>query len=177
MQRPWKLPLTILALVLALIAYVSYESALAATSAADPVYVHMNAANDFLESVVAVHPGQPVVFVNQDTDAHTIVGYDPSTGKQPVAIDGKANGTQGAGHGVGTFTVRLTKPGIYPYYCSVHARLSKTFGSAVQPAPRKGADGYGGAMAGVIIVTDDASLLAQNPKTSARKVLPNFFGG
>ncbi|TAM59587.1 Cupredoxin [bacterium] len=149
----------------------------AAQAAPGPVYVHMNGANDFLEPVVAVEPGQPVVFVNQDTDAHTIVGFDPQTGRRPLAINGRAAGTPGASHGVGTYTVRLSRPGIYTYYCSVHAALVKTFGQAVQAAPRRGVNGFGGAMSGVIIVTHDRRLLAENPKTSATRVLRGFFGG
>ncbi|HVA38974.1 MAG TPA: Cupredoxin [Candidatus Dormibacteraeota bacterium] len=148
-----------------------------AAAAESPVYVHMNGANDFLEPVVAVRPGQAVVFVNQDTGIHTIIGYDPATGKVLSNIDGDVKGTPGAGHPVAAYTVKLTKPGIYSYYCSVHAQLVKTFGGAVQAAPRKGVDGFGGAMAGVIIVTSDPHLLGANPKTSARKILPGFYGG
>lgn len=146
-------------------------------SAPAPVYVHMNGANDFLEPVVAVRPGQSVVFVNQDTDPHTIVGFDPQTGRHPLAINGRAAGTPGAGHAAGTFTVTLSRPGIYSYYCSLHATLSKTYRGAAQAAPRKGVDGYGGAMAGVIIVTSDPRLLSGNPKTAAQRILPGFFGG
>ena len=162
----------VIALLLALAASVP-----AAYAAPAPVYVHMNGTNDFLEPVVAVRPGQPVIFVNQDTDPHTIVGFDPRSGRQPLAINGRAAGTPGAGHAVGTFTVTLARPGLYYYYCSLHARLSKTFGTAVQAAPRKGVNGYGGAMAGVIVVTSDPRLLSENPKTTTQRVLPGFFGG
>ncbi|TAM76310.1 Cupredoxin [bacterium] len=167
------LPLSLV--MVALLALAAGE--LPANAAPAPIYVHMNGTNDFLESVVAVRPGQPVVFVNEDTDPHTIVGFDALTGKQPLAINGRAAGTPGAAHGVGTFTVTLARAGIYSYYCSLHARLSKTYGGAVQAAPRKGVDGYGGAMAGVIIVTSDPSLLSRNPKTTVRRVLPDFFSG
>ena len=48
-------------------------AATAATPKAAPVYVHMNGANMFLESVVVVRPGQDVVFVDQDTGAEIAV--------------------------------------------------------------------------------------------------------
>ena len=142
-----------------------------------PVYIHMNGGNEFLEPTVAVSPGEPVVFVNEDTEPHTVLGYHPSTGKLNPAIDGDPAGTPGAGHPVATYTVSLKKPGIYAYYCSVHAVLAKTYGSAVQPAHRPGVHGYPGAMAGEIIVTTDPSLIAQNPASSAKKVLNGYFGG
>jgi hypothetical protein len=137
----------------------------------------MNGANDFLESVVAVRPGQPVVFVNQDTDAHTIVGYDPTTGMVDRAFSARVAGTPGPGHPVATATFRFTKPGVYPYYCSVHARLVRTYGRMVQPARRTGINGFGGVMAGVVIVTNDPALLHADPPTASRRILSDFFGG
>ena len=153
------------------------SSAQAGATSSAPVYIHMNGRNDFLEPIVAVSPGEPVVFVNEDTGIHTVLGYHPSTGKLDPAIDGDLAGTPGAGHPVATYTVRLKKPGIYAYYCSVHAVLSKTYGTAVQPAHRPGVHGYPGAMAGEIIVTTDPALIAQNPASSAKKVLNGYFGG
>ncbi len=168
--------LAALSLSLALVGCAT-SSAQTAGSGGGPVYIHMNGRNDFLEPVVAVAPGQPVVFVNEDTGVHTVLGYHPSTGKLNRAIDGDLAGTPGPGHPVATYTVKLTKPGIYAYYCSVHAVLAKTFGTAVQPAHRPGVHGYPGAMAGEIIVTTDPKLIAQNPATSAKKVLDGYFGG
>ncbi len=148
----------------------------ARATANEPVYVHMNGANDFLEPIVAVRPGEPVVFVNQDTGMHTIVGYDPLTGARDSAIDGVVAGTPGPGHPLPTYTVRLAKPGVYAYYCSVHAILFKAFGHAVQPAHRPGADGLG-SMAGYIIVTTDPALPKSNPPTSRERIVPGYFGG
>uniref|UniRef100_E6Q144 Putative Cupredoxin n=1 Tax=mine drainage metagenome TaxID=410659 RepID=E6Q144_9ZZZZ len=164
-------------LSLALVGCAASSGGTGGTNSSAPVYIHMNGGNEFLEPTVAVSPGEPVVFVNQDTEPHTVLGYHPSTGKLNPAINGDPAGTPGAGHPVATYTVRLKKPGIYAYYCSVHAVLAKTYGTAVQPAHRPGVHGYPGAMAGEIIVTTDPTLIAQNPASSAKKVLNGYFGG
>jgi hypothetical protein len=38
-------------------------------------------------------------------------------------------------------------------------------------------DGFGDPMAGLIIVTTDPRLLADNPPSTRQKILPNYFGG
>jgi plastocyanin len=143
-----------------------------------PVYVHMDGANAFVESVVAVAPGEPVIFVNEDTGYHMVSGYDPLTGApDPVINSGMLMGTPGPKAGVHTYKLILTKPGIYSYYCPVHAILSKIYHHSVQPAHRPGVHGFPGAMAGIIIVTTDPALIAQNPPSSAKKILSDYFGG
>lgn len=146
-------------------------------AAAPPVYVHMNGANMFLESVVVVRPGQPVVFVDQDTGAHTIIGYDPLTGRTSKRFDGSVQGTPGPGHPVHTYTIAFKHPGLQFYYCSVHAELVKEPGGRTVPKKRPTVHGFGDPMAGLIIVTTDPALLAANPPTSHQKILPNYFGG
>jgi plastocyanin len=143
-----------------------------------PVYVHMNGSNFFLESNVAVEPGQPVVFVSQDTGGvHTIIGFDAQTGGSMAAINGTVQKTAGPGHRLDTYTVRLKTIGVYPYYCSVHAVLEKTRGGSVQPAHRPGVDGFKGAMAGTIVVTHDRALIDANPQSSRTMIVSGFFGG
>lgn len=148
-----------------------------AAAASSPVYVHMNGKNDFLESVVAVRPGQPVIFVNQDTGKHAVAGYNPLTGKVSTTFNRVVRGTPGPGHTVHTYKVVFHKRGIHYYYCYIHARLQKVFGKRVQPAHRKGVPGFDGAMAGVIIVTNDAALIKDDPPSSHKKILPHFYGG
>lgn len=142
-----------------------------------PVYVHMNGANMFLENVVAVRPGQPVVFVNEDTGNHTIVGYDPQTGRISSRFDGAVQGTPGPGHAVHTYAVRFAHPGLRFYYCSVHAELMKEPGGRMMPKKRPTVHGFGDPMAGLVIVTRDPALLASNPASSREKILPGYFGG
>ncbi len=149
----------------------------AAPAARAPVYVHMNGANMFLENVVVVQPGQPVVFVDEDTGAHTIIGYNPATGATSKTFEGAVQGTPGPGHAVHTYTITFRHPGLKYYYCSVHAKLVKEPGGRTVPKKRPTVHGFGDPMAGLIIVTDDPHLLADNPKTGRSKILPSYFGG
>lgn len=142
-----------------------------------PVYVHMNGANMFLENPIAVRPGQPVVFVNEDTGAHTIIGFSAKTGKLSTHFDGAVAGTMGSGHPVHTYKITFKNQGIVHYYCSVHAVLAKEPGGRTVAKVRPGVHGFGDPMAGVIIVTTDAKLIAANPTTTTEKILPGYFGG
>jgi len=148
-----------------------------------PVYVHMNGLNDFLPTLVIVRPNQPVVFVNQDTGVHSIRGYNPINGRllkdiyTPVIV-----GTPGAGHPVHTYTVRLSRPGIYYYICTIHAHLVSVYRPPHHaepyrlPTKRAGVNGYGGSMAGVIVVTRNPALLKSNPPIVHQRILPDFWG-
>jgi plastocyanin len=149
----------------------------AAARADPPVYIHMNGGNYFLEPVVAVRPGQQVIFVNQDTDAHTIVGYDPATGATSRQFNRIVPGTKGAGHAIHRYAVSFPSPGLEAYFCSVHAELKTTFGSGVQPVKRAKTDGFPGPMSGLVIVTTDPALLHGNPPTTAAETVAGFFGG
>ena len=164
-----------IAAMLALAALLAPLPARAAPPA--PVYIHMNGGNYFLEPVVVVRPGQQVVFVNQDTDGHTIVGYDAATGDASSSFAGTVLGTKGPEDKVATYALSFAKPGIESYFCSVHAELKPTLGKAVQPVKLKTTHGFAGPMAGVIVVTADPALLAHNPPTTAEKIVPGFFGG
>ncbi len=148
----------------------------ASAAALPPVYVHMNGFNAFVESVVAVQPGQPVIFVDEDTGAHTIQGYNPATGK-PTKLFGMVLGTKGPGHKISTFKAVFKNPGVHYYYCTMHAMLEKVYHHSVQPAHRPTAHGFAGAMAGIVIVTRDPALLAENPTTCKEKILSDYFGG
>lgn len=169
-----------LRLVLILALCMPFAPALAAGNGSEslsPVYVHMNGENDFLESVVAVRPGQQVIFVNQDTGEHVVRGYDPYNGKMSDSFYDHLKGTEGPGHPLATYEVSFKTKGFHFYYCSIHARLQKVYHEEVRPAHRKGIPGYEGAMAGLIVVTTDPALLQSNPKTSHEKTLSDFWGG
>ncbi|TAN25112.1 MAG: Cupredoxin [Castellaniella sp.] len=166
----------ILVAALAAVTVGGLTSAQAATSP-NPVYVHMNGTNVFLENVVAVRPGQDVVFVNEDTGAHTIIGFEPTTGKVNTRFDGAVAGTKGPGHPVHTYSISFPQPGIVNYYCSVHAVLAKGPSGLTAAEIRPGMDSYGTSMSGIVVVTTDPKLLAGNPKTASEKVLPGYFGG
>ncbi|TAL81375.1 MAG: Cupredoxin [Candidimonas sp.] len=144
---------------------------------AAPVYVHMNGANMFLENVVVVRPGQNVVFIDQDTGPHAIIGYNPSTGQTSTRFDGAVQGTTGRGHPVSTYAIAFKHPGLKFYYCAVHAELVKEPGGRTVPKKRLTVHGFGDPMAGLIIVSTDKKLLADNPPTTREKILPSYFGG
>ncbi|CAZ88274.1 hypothetical protein [Thiomonas arsenitoxydans] len=127
-------------------------AATAATPQATPVYVHMNG-------------------------AHTIIGYNPLTGKTSTRFDGAVQGTPGPGHPVSTYAIAFKHPGLQFYYCSVHAELMKEPGGRTVPKKRPTVHGFGDPMAGLIIVTTDKRLLADNPPTTHEKILPGYFGG
>ncbi len=141
------------------------------------IYVHMDGANAFVEPVVAVTPGQPVVFVNEDTGMHMIDSYNPLTGKPTPYIKGVVEGTKGPKGKIDYYRVVLKKPGFYFYYCPVHAILAKIYHGSVQPAHRPGVHGFPGSMAGLIVVTTDKALIAQDPPTSHQQILSDYFGG
>ena len=77
-----------------------------------PVYVHMNGANIFLENVIAVRPGQEVVFVNEDTGVHTIIGYAPATGRESQVFKGTVAGVPGPAGVISTYSIRFATPGL-----------------------------------------------------------------
>ena len=164
-----------------LAAFAGTPTAHAATPPAgtpSPVYVHMNGANEFLERLVFVRPGQKVVFVNEDTGPHAVRGYAPHTGAKSQSFDDPdLKGTPGKGHGVHTYSISFKHQGVNWYYCPIHAELAKAPGGGYWPKVRPGVNGFGTPMAGVIVVTKDKALLADNPKTASQKVLPDFFGG
>jgi len=168
---------TLMALTIIGLAYGG--SALASTTT--PIYVHMNGLNDFLPKVVFVQPGQPVVFVNQDQGPHSIHAYDPVGGNHLKALDDTVlQGTPGPGHTVHTYKVTFNRVGVHYYICTVHANLVSVYktpsGKNYElPAKRQGVHGYRGSMAGVVIVTREATLLNSNPPITHQKILQKFW--
>jgi plastocyanin len=147
-----------------------------------PVYIHTDGANDFLESIVAVRPGQAIEFVNEDTGGHTVVGYEPFKGGAKIkGFKGFVLGTKGPGHKISSYSIKFSHTGVYPYYCSVHAELVKVYNHGgdhyVAAVKRPKKNGYGGPMSGVIIVTNDPHILAITPPTAHERILKDYFGG
>jgi plastocyanin len=62
----------------------------------------------FTPATLTVAPGTKVVWTNQDSVAHTVTS---DTGAWPDS------GSLTTGH---SFSVTFSKPGTYPYHCSVH---------------------------------------------------------
>ena len=68
----------------------------------------------FQPDVVKVAPGQPLVFTNADTRAHSVA----SATSELLQSDTLEPGTQ--------FTVTFDTPGTYDYFCGIHSHMSGT---------------------------------------------------
>jgi len=78
----------------------------------------------FVPSVVHVKPGQAIVWRNTDQDPHTVTSGsrnldDGRFASSPLIPDGE------------TFTLRLTRPGTYPYFCKPHQYEASMHGTIV----------------------------------------------
>jgi plastocyanin len=78
----------------------------------------------FVPRVVHVKVGQAIVWLNTDQDPHTITsgGKNIDDGRwtsSPLIPDGQ------------TFTLRLSKPGTYPYFCKPHQYEDSMHGTIV----------------------------------------------
>jgi plastocyanin len=67
----------------------------------------------FKPAVLNVAAGDTVKFLNHDQEAHTVVAQNGA-----FKSDGLDTNDQ--------WTVRLTKPGKYPYFCSLHPYMKGT---------------------------------------------------
>jgi len=76
----------------------------------------------FVPAIVHVKPGEAIVWQNTDQDPHTVTSGSKDAGdakfaSSPLIPDGK------------TFTLRLTHPGKYPYFCKPHQFEASMHGS------------------------------------------------
>jgi plastocyanin len=96
-----------------------------AAAAQPPRPVHVTIRDHtFVPSVVHVKPGQAVVWRNEDQDPHTVTsgGHNVDDGRfvsSPLIADGE------------TFTLRLARPGTYPYFCKPHQFQESMHGTIV----------------------------------------------
>jgi len=101
---------------------------------------------------LTIHVGDVVKWVNNDTDAHTVVSDDAfnTAGHRGTNAPLPANG--------GTFRLRFNHPGMFVYYCRFHSHLDG-FNQPVAPGPDGGIqdsnDNFGTPMSGVITVLPD----------------------
>ena len=85
---------------------------------------------------ITIHAGDSVRWVNKDGEEHVIKSDDFFNTVAEKRIDHFLVGT-GANNGVpGTFTLQFRKPGLFIYYCSIHAELN----SVHQPISKMGGD-------------------------------------
>src|SRR5712672_3272118 len=106
----------------------------------------------FIPFAITVRVGQPVVWINNDTDDHTVVSDDAfnTAGHRGVNVTLKANG--------GKFVLVFKHPGVFPFYCRFHSMLDAD-NQPKAPGPDGGIQdsngNYGTPMNGVITVLGD----------------------
>ena len=106
----------------------------------------------FTPFAITVRVGQAVVWINNDTDDHTVVSDDAfnTAGHRGTNVVLPANG--------GQFTLVFKHPGVFPFYCRFHAMLDAD-NQPKAPGPDGGiqdANGnYGTPMNGVITVVGE----------------------
>ena len=95
--------------------FIPVALAIALLGAAHAPAAHMVTISGFAFSpkVTTVNAGDSVTFVNKDQEAHTVV----ATGGAFASSGLDTNDT---------WNVRLTKPGTYPYFCSLHPYMKGT---------------------------------------------------
>ncbi len=64
---------------------------------------------------VNAHVGQSIIFTNVSNAEHTVTARNGNTFSSPLIQTGG-----------GTYTLKLTKPGVYPYYCTIHPDMLAT---------------------------------------------------
>jgi plastocyanin len=106
----------------------------------------------FTPFAITVRVGQPVVWINNDADDHTVVSDDAfnTAGHRGINVVLKANG--------GRFVLTFKHPGVFPFYCRFHAMLDAQ-NQPKAPGPEGGIQdpngNYGTPMNGVITVVGD----------------------
>lgn len=102
-----------------------------------------------------IRVGDSVVWINMDTDDHTVVSDDAVNAISPRRIDRLLKGTDNNGGKPGTVTLRFNQPGVFVYYCRFHSHLDADH-QPVAPGPDGGIqdpDGnHGTPMMGIITV-------------------------
>jgi plastocyanin len=67
----------------------------------------------FTPQTITVKAGTAITWTNQDDIPHTVVSTDQIFKSKTLDTDDK-------------FTTTLTKPGTYPYFCSIHPKMTGT---------------------------------------------------
>ena len=98
-------------------------AAAARADALQPVHVMIHD-HAFSPRVIHVKAGQQIVWLNTDQDPHTVTsgGDNNDDGRftsSPLIQDGQ------------TFTLRLSRPGVYPYFCKPHQYEQSMHGKIV----------------------------------------------
>src|SRR5439155_26300476 len=77
----------------------------------------------FTPFALTIRSGDSVVWVNNDTDDHTVVSDHFVNTPGHAGLDHLLPGTDSNGGAPGTFTLRFVRPGTFVYYCRFHSHL------------------------------------------------------
>ena len=93
--------------------------------------------NCFIPSQASVSAGSQITFVNNDSAAHTSTSGIPSSGSNLGSVWDSSLMMSGS-----SFSVTLTNPGTYPYFCMVHPWMTGTIyvGTGIPDAPQPDAE-------------------------------------
>ena len=121
--------------------------------------VDIPATDKFTPYHITVHVGDTVMWVNNDTDDHTVVSDDAFNTEGHQGLNHLIPGTDHNGGKSGVFKLRMEHPGTFVYYCRFHAHLDED-AQPVAPGPDGGiqdANGnFGTPMNGIVsVVTGD----------------------
>ena len=115
------------------------------------------ATDKFTPYHITVHVGDTVMWVNNDTDDHTVVSDDAFNTEGHQGLNHLIPGTDNNGGKPGVFRLRMDHPGTFVYYCRFHAHLDED-AQPVAPGPEGGiqdANGnFGTPMNGIVSVVD-----------------------
>jgi len=95
----------------------------------------------FRPFMTVIREGGTVTFTNKDTDLHTVAGTPNSPRRFPASEVALPAGK--------TATVTFNSPGVYDYYCPIHAIYHAQF---QQVGARKGTDAYPVCMQEIVVV-------------------------
>lgn len=115
----------------------------------------------FTPFAMTIHAGDGVLFVNNDSDDHTVVTdeFVSSTGPTRKPIDRLLVGTENNDGKPGQLLLHFKRPGVFVYYCRFHAHLDESH-QPVAPGPEGGIEdedgNFGTPMMGVITVLPSA---------------------
>lgn len=102
-----------------------------------------------------IHAGDRVVWVNRDTDDHTIVSDDSFSTTGPQSLDVLLPGTDSNGGQPGQYEIHFSHPGTFIFHCRFHSHLD-AFQQPVAPGPDGGiqdaSGNFGTPMMGVVTV-------------------------
>jgi plastocyanin len=121
---------------------------MAASDGSKPIQVVIPGEDRFTPFAVTIRVGQKVTWVNKDSETHYVVSDDAFN----------TAGHRGVNHAVpagGKFTLIFNHPGVFPFYCRLHAMLDAD-NQPKAPGPEGGIqdkDGnFGTPMNGVVTV-------------------------